>query len=169
MKSSPLRPCGWMKIERSGGWDENDSVGGTEMNKEHGPRCSDKLFTSFFNTVLPAAFHWGCQVPTKAGTGRGSVVPRAEGKKELCEETQKWGEAKKNKKKPTKRKKLLIWAEFGLPLQFANPGPKLYLHSRGASRGRQANQVIARGPRAGWDGFFYRQSWKSLKFLNTAM
>lgn len=62
------------KIER---WDETDSgwvggVGGkgvSDLNKEDGHRCSDKLFTSFFKTVLPAAFHWGCQVPTKAGTG----------------------------------------------------------------------------------------------------
>lgn len=65
------------KIER---WDETDSgwvevgvgrerVGGSDLNQEDGHRCSDKLFTSFFKTVLPAAFHWGCQVPTKAGTG----------------------------------------------------------------------------------------------------
>lgn len=26
------------------------------MNEGHEPRCSDKLFTSFFNTVLPVLF-----------------------------------------------------------------------------------------------------------------
>lgn len=40
-----------------------------EMNEEHGHRCSDKLFTSFFSVVLPAAFHWACHWTTKAGTG----------------------------------------------------------------------------------------------------
>lgn len=40
-----------------------------EMNEERGHRCSDKLFTSFFSAVLPAAFHWACHWTTKAGTG----------------------------------------------------------------------------------------------------
>lgn len=31
-----------------------------EMNKEHGHRCSDKLFTPFFSAVLPAAFSSAC-------------------------------------------------------------------------------------------------------------
>lgn len=62
-------------------------------------------------------------MPTKAGMGGvggfGGVVPRAEGKKELSEETQK------REAKPKKTKKL------------ENPGPKLYLHSQGASRGER--------------------------------
>ena len=53
------------------------------MNEGHGPRCSDKLFTSFFNTVPPAAFHWACQVSTKdAMGGKESLEPRTEEKKE---------------------------------------------------------------------------------------
>lgn len=50
---------GWRVKERCGRDEEDKGKGGggAEMNEGHGPRCSDKLFTSFFNTVLPAAFH----------------------------------------------------------------------------------------------------------------
>lgn len=40
-------------------WVQRDSV---EMNEEHGHRCLDKLFTSVFSTVLPAAFQWACEM-----------------------------------------------------------------------------------------------------------
>lgn len=63
--------------------------GGAEMNEGHGPRCSDKLFTSFFNTVLPAASHWACQVPTKDGMGgEVSLLPGGE-KRRRAGETQR--------------------------------------------------------------------------------
>lgn len=40
-----------------------------DMNEGHEHRCSDKLFTSFFNTVLPAASHRACQVSARVGEG----------------------------------------------------------------------------------------------------
>lgn len=60
--------------------------GGAEMNEGHEPRCSDKLFTSFFNTVLPGAFHWACQVPTKDGMGgEVSLMPVGKRRKQAGE------------------------------------------------------------------------------------
>lgn len=69
--------------KRDGGKMKKTGWRGAEMNEGHGPRCSDKLFTSFFSTVPPAAFHWACQVPTQDAMGGDvSLEPGAEEKKE---------------------------------------------------------------------------------------
>lgn len=134
MKSSPLRPCGWMKIERSGGWDENDSgwergAGGRGLRwiRNMGPdaQINYSLHSSILSCQLPFIEAVRCPLRLARGGEASRREPRE--RKSSVKKTQKRGQAKKTK--------LLWWAGFGLPLQFANPGVKLYLRSRGASRG----------------------------------
>lgn len=59
------------------------------MNEGHEHRCSDKLFTSFFNTVLPAAFHCACQVSAKGGMGEEvPLMQRNEERKQSWRDTE---------------------------------------------------------------------------------
>lgn len=161
MKSSPLRPCGWMKIERSGGWDENDSgwergAGGWGLRwiRNMGPdaQINYSLHSSILSCQLP--FIEAVRCPLRLARG-GEVS---------CQEPR---ERKSSVKKHRKKTLVMGWIWVAAPICKSRTGI-VPTQPWGIER-RKASRVIARGPRARWHSFFNWQSWKPLKFFNTAM
>lgn len=78
----------WVQGEREAGEMKTMGRRAAEMNEGHEPRCSDKLFTGFFNTELPAAFHPAVRCPRRmAGEEKCHSLRGAEEKRGRAAET----------------------------------------------------------------------------------